>query len=77
MAGSHKHCPVPTSRDEQIEELMQQLRPKMEEALRGMVERAVDVPEHTCGLPADRSGSDPSSRSVPARAPPDRGRPVS
>ena len=46
MAGSHKHCPVPTSRDEQIEELMQQLRPKMEEALRGMVERAVDVPEH-------------------------------
>ena len=46
MAGSHKHCPVPTSRDEQIEELMQQLRPKMEEALRRMVERAVDVPEH-------------------------------
>ena len=25
---------------------MQQLRPKMEEALRRMVERAVDVPEH-------------------------------
>ena len=46
MAGSHKHTPVPTSRDEQIEELMQQLRPKMEEALRRMVERAVDVPEH-------------------------------
>jgi hypothetical protein len=46
MAGSSKHIPVPASRDEQIEELMQQLRPKMEEALRRMVERAVDVPEH-------------------------------
>jgi hypothetical protein len=46
MAGSHKHAQAPTSRDEQIEELMQQLRPKMEEALRRMVERAVDVPEH-------------------------------
>jgi hypothetical protein len=46
MAGSRKHNPVAASRDEQIEELMQQLRPKMEEALRRMVERAVDVPEH-------------------------------
>lgn len=46
MAGSHKRSPVATSRDEQIEELMQQLRPKMEEALRRMVERSVDVPEH-------------------------------
>jgi hypothetical protein len=46
MAGSRKYTPVPASRDEQIEELMQQLRPKMEEALRRMVERAVDVPEH-------------------------------
>jgi maltose-binding protein MalE len=42
MAGKH----VPASRQEQIEELMQQLRPKMEEALQRMVERAVDVPEH-------------------------------
>jgi hypothetical protein len=46
MASSSKHIPVPASRDEQIEELMQQLRSKMEEALRRMVERAVDVPEH-------------------------------
>jgi len=46
MAGSSKNAPVPASRDERIEELMQQLRPKMEEALRRMVERAVDVPEH-------------------------------
>ena len=35
---------VPT-REEQIEALMKQLRPKVEEALRRMVERAVDVPE--------------------------------
>ncbi len=35
---------VPT-REEQIEALMSQLRPKVEEALRRMVERAVDVPE--------------------------------
>ena len=46
MAGSSKNTTVPASRDERIEELMQQLRPKMEEALRRMVERAVDVPEH-------------------------------
>jgi hypothetical protein len=35
---------VPT-REEQIEALMRQLRPKVEEALRRLVERAVDVPE--------------------------------
>lgn len=46
MADSSKHTPGPASRDERIEELMEQLRPKMEEALRRMVERAVDVPEH-------------------------------
>jgi len=46
MAGSRKYIPVPASRQAQIEELMQQLRPKLEEALRRMVERAVDVPEH-------------------------------
>jgi hypothetical protein len=33
------------TREEQIEALMNQLRPKVEEALRRMVERAVDVPE--------------------------------
>jgi hypothetical protein len=36
---------VPASRDEQIEAIMQQLRPKVEAAVRQMVERAVDVPE--------------------------------
>lgn len=33
------------SRDEQINALMDQLRPKLEETLRRLVERAVDVPE--------------------------------
>ena len=37
--------PQPT-RAELVESLMEQLRPKVEEALRQMVERAVDVPEH-------------------------------
>ena len=39
--------PAPTAtREQRIEELMQQLRPKVEQAVRQMVERAVDVPEH-------------------------------
>jgi hypothetical protein len=38
-------APQPT-RDECIEALMGQLRPKVEEVLRKMIERAVDVPEH-------------------------------
>jgi len=46
MARSAKISPVPTTREERIEELMKQLRPKVEEAARQMVERAVDVPEH-------------------------------
>lgn len=33
------------TREEQIEALMEQLRPKAEEVLRRLVERAVDVPE--------------------------------
>ena len=37
-------CAAP-SREEQIESLMDQLRPKVEETLRRLVERAVDVPE--------------------------------
>jgi hypothetical protein len=35
---------VPT-REERIEALMEQLRPKIEQVVRQMVERAVDVPE--------------------------------
>jgi hypothetical protein len=37
---------IPQSREERIEQIMQQLRPKVEQAVRQMVERAVDVPEH-------------------------------
>ena len=33
------------SREERIEAIMQQLRPKIEDEVRKMVERAVDVPE--------------------------------
>ncbi len=36
--------PMP-SREERIEAIMQQLRPKLEQITRRMVERAVDVPE--------------------------------
>lgn len=36
--------PVPT-REERIEAIMAQLRPKVEQAVRQMVERALDVPE--------------------------------
>jgi hypothetical protein len=46
MARSVQNHPVTATREERIEELMQQLRPKVEEAVRQMVERAVDVPEH-------------------------------
>jgi hypothetical protein len=46
MARSRKTSTVPATREEQIEEIMQQLRPKVEEAVRKLVERAVDVPEH-------------------------------
>ena len=46
MARSVKSSPAPATREERIEQLMQQLRPKVEEAVRKMVERAVDVPEH-------------------------------
>ena len=43
-ARSQPSPPVPT-REERIAALMDQLRPKVEEVVRRMVERAVDVPE--------------------------------
>jgi hypothetical protein len=46
MTQSGKVNSAPATREERIEELMEQLRPKVEEAVRQMVERAVDVPEH-------------------------------
>lgn len=42
---SPKVSATPT-REERIEELMNQLRPQVEAAVREMVERAIDVPEH-------------------------------
>ena len=45
MAPSPKIDAVPQTRQERIEAIMQQLRPHVEEAVRKMVERAVDVPE--------------------------------
>lgn len=42
---SRKNSATPSTREERIEEIMQQLRPKIEETVRKMVERAVDVPE--------------------------------
>jgi hypothetical protein len=43
-AATPTPAPVPT-REEQIEAIMAQLRPQLEQAVRQMVERAVDVPE--------------------------------
>ena len=45
MSRSKQPAP-PATREQRIEELMQQLRPQVEQAVRQMVERAVDVPEH-------------------------------
>jgi hypothetical protein len=46
MTGSRKkHTAPEESREQQIEAIMQQLRPKIEATVRKMVERAVDVPE--------------------------------
>ena len=42
----HLHsAEVSETREERIESIMQQLRPKVDAAMREMVERAVDVPE--------------------------------
>lgn len=46
MACPKKISAAPVTREERIEEIMQQLRPRVEEAIRKLVERAVDVPEH-------------------------------
>ena len=45
MTQSQRQEAIAESREERIEALMQQLRPKVEQAVRKMVERAVDVPE--------------------------------
>jgi len=46
MAQSRGVVPMSESRETRIAALMDQLRPEVEAALRQMVERVVDVPEH-------------------------------
>jgi hypothetical protein len=45
MASQPSLSPAPSSREERIEALMQQLRPQIEKTVRQLVERAIDVPE--------------------------------
>ena len=46
MSQPRGAMPVVESREDRIQALMEQLRPEVEAALRRMVERVVDVPEH-------------------------------
>lgn len=43
--STKKSSPPQPSREERIEAILQQLRPQIEQVVRQMVERAVDVPE--------------------------------
>jgi len=45
MPSTLKTSPPLPSRQERIEALMEQLRPKIEQAVRQLIERAIDVPE--------------------------------
>jgi hypothetical protein len=45
MVGRTTHAVPQETREERIEALMNQLRPRIEETVRKLVERAVDVPE--------------------------------
>jgi hypothetical protein len=45
MSSTKKSSPPEPTREERIEAIMQQLRPDIEQLVRQMVERAVDVPE--------------------------------
>lgn len=45
MAAQPVSAATPQTREQRIEAIMNELRPKVEEAVRRMVERAVDVPE--------------------------------
>jgi hypothetical protein len=45
MASTAAKATEALTREEQIEALMQQLRPKVEQAVRTLVERALDAPE--------------------------------
>ena len=45
MAAQLQSVPDNPTREQRVEALMEQLRPKVEEVVRRLVERAVDVPE--------------------------------
>ncbi len=45
MSARTSSATTPQTREERIEALMKELRPRIEETVRQMVERAVDVPE--------------------------------
>jgi len=45
MAARHLPASANETREERIEAILKELRPKVEAAVRKMVERAVDVPE--------------------------------
>jgi hypothetical protein len=45
MTGPRKHSAPEETREDRIEAIMKELRPKIEATVRQMVERAVDVPE--------------------------------
>jgi hypothetical protein len=45
MTGPRKHAVPEETREDRIEAIMKELRPKIEATVRQMVERAVDVPE--------------------------------
>ena len=45
MSAPRPACAVNETREQRIEAILEELRPKVEETVRRMVERAVDVPE--------------------------------
>lgn len=45
MSSRRQATPDTVSREERVEAIMKELRPKIDEVVRQMVERAVDVPE--------------------------------
>lgn len=45
VTSTKKSSPPESTREERIDAVMQQLRPKIEQVVRQMIERAIDVPE--------------------------------
>lgn len=46
MSPNNPSQPLPASRQQQVDALMEQLRPQIEATVRKLVERAVATPEH-------------------------------